>query len=636
MTKPGRILSVAIASLFLAGCTGSVGKQGDAGGDDVEVYDAGDDGIGGDDGVSGDDGGGGDAPEDGTAQDADGGGGTDEGPCVDIDNDGHCRDVDCDDHNAAVNPAADEVCGNAIDDNCDGSVDEGCLTGDAYYVDKDGIGGTCSDGGPGTIDQPWCSIDKANSTLQAGETVYIRAGTYQETIRPDNSGSSDTTRITYTNYNGENVTFTQSVYCLRLIDKSYLTVTGIKFYNCERNLYIQNSHHNNIVSCEFDTPMGPSTWAGSRVYDGSTYNRITHCIFSRYGNESGSAGAWDDNGCILDIGNDNSVDTSDHNLVANSTFFHGGHHILGVYANYNVVRNNTFHNEEWYECHRPEIGDLCGDRDVILNTSDPDGNIRNVIEDNFIVFAGVPPDQVSSAGLSVRTQYNIVRRNVFYFCDSSGVALSVDGSNHNDASNNYIYNNVFYHNGYLLLDDWDPRKNGLMLARWVDDAGHNSMTNVAIKNNIFHENNLHAIYYYYVDEAEQVVADNWEEQGDPGFVDLTGQADPFDFTVFDFHLMPNSPCVDNGGFLTSATNSGDNSTSLQVEDAGYFSDGRGVVAGDIIQMEGQTATAAISAIDYGANTITLQTPLSWQAGTGVSLPYFGDKPDQGAHESNGD
>jgi len=609
----GRILSAAVASLFLAGCTGSVGRQNDAGGEDAEVYDAGDDG-----GDSGDSGGG------------------DPGACIDIDNDGHCRDVDCDDQNAGINPAANEVCGNAVDDDCDGSVDEGCLTGDAYYVDKDSIGGPCSDGGPGTLGEPWCSIDKANSTLQAGETVYIRAGTYQETIQPDNSGSSDTSRITYTNYNGEAVTFTLSVYCLRLIDKSYITVTGIKFYNCERNLYIQNSHHNNIVSCEFDTPAGPATWAGSRVYDGSTYNRITHCTFSRYGNESGSAGAWDDNGCILDIGNDNEVDPSDHNLVADSTFYYGGHHLLGVYSNNNVVRNNTFHNEEWYSCHQTDIGGVCGNRNVIVNSSYPQENIRNVIEDNFIVFSGVPADDTTSSGLSVRTRSNIVRRNIFYYCDSSGVALSASEGNINDASDNHIYNNVFYHNGHLLLSDWNPEKSGLLLARWVDNAGHNPMTGVAIKNNIFHDNNMYAIYYYYVDEAEQVVADNWEEQGDPGFVDLTGQADPFDFTVFDFHLQPGSDCVDHGGFLTTATNSGDNRTSLQVDDAGYFSDGRGVVAGDIIQFEGQTATATISAIDYGTNTITLQTPLSWQAGTGVSLPYSGEKPDQGAYESTGD
>ena len=43
--------------------------------------------------------------------------------------------TDCDDADAAVNPAAVEVC-NAIDDNCDGNIDEGVLL--TFYADADG------------------------------------------------------------------------------------------------------------------------------------------------------------------------------------------------------------------------------------------------------------------------------------------------------------------------------------------------------------------------------------------------------------------------------------------------------------------------------------------------------------------
>jgi hypothetical protein len=47
---------------------------------------------------------------------------------------------DCNDGNGAVNPGATEVCGNGIDDNCNGSTDEGCGVLLAWYRDKDGDG----------------------------------------------------------------------------------------------------------------------------------------------------------------------------------------------------------------------------------------------------------------------------------------------------------------------------------------------------------------------------------------------------------------------------------------------------------------------------------------------------------------
>lgn len=54
-----------------------------------------------------------------------------------------------------------------------------------YYVSKTG-----NDLNSGTSDEPFLTIAKASSVLQAGDICYIKAGTYRETISPANAGSS--------------------------------------------------------------------------------------------------------------------------------------------------------------------------------------------------------------------------------------------------------------------------------------------------------------------------------------------------------------------------------------------------------------------------------------------------------------
>ena len=60
----------------------------------------------------------------------------------------------------------------------------GNVYGTTYYVAKTG-----SDSNPGTEAQPWLTIQKAANTMVAGDTVYIKQGTYTEQVIPQNSGS---------------------------------------------------------------------------------------------------------------------------------------------------------------------------------------------------------------------------------------------------------------------------------------------------------------------------------------------------------------------------------------------------------------------------------------------------------------
>jgi hypothetical protein len=66
-----------------------------------------------------------------------------------------------------------------------------------YYVATDG-----DDANPGTLSQPWRTIYKATRTVDAGDTVYIRGGTYHESNIFYTSGTQDAP-ITISGYPGE-------------------------------------------------------------------------------------------------------------------------------------------------------------------------------------------------------------------------------------------------------------------------------------------------------------------------------------------------------------------------------------------------------------------------------------------------
>jgi len=100
--------------------------------------------------------------------------------------------------------------------------------------------------------------------------------------------------------------------------------------------------------------------------------------------------------------------------------------------------------------------------------------------------------------------------------------------------------------------------------------------------------------------------------------------------IDNYELMPDSPCVDSGSFLTTTSSPG-SGNQVHVADARYFSDGLGLINGDEIRI-GNNEIARVTAIHYEENRITLDREIRWTAGDGVSYPYRGDFPDMGAYE----
>jgi hypothetical protein len=75
-----------------------------------------------------------------------------------------------------------------------------------YYVAPGG-----NDGGPGTLALPWGTIQKAADTLAPGDRALVRAGTYDERVTVNVSGSAAGGHVTFENYPGETPVVTSTV-----------------------------------------------------------------------------------------------------------------------------------------------------------------------------------------------------------------------------------------------------------------------------------------------------------------------------------------------------------------------------------------------------------------------------------------
>ena len=499
------------------------------------------------------------------------------------------------------------------------------LSANTYYVDQKNP--AANDFNSGTKTQPWETIARANQVLAAGDTVFIRQGTYSTCIAPDFSGQA-LAPITFINFGNETVVISNTKCGIHLNGRSFIVVHGLHFNNVDEFFWLENGANNNTIQfCVFDGGRNVA-WSGSRIFRNSTHNWIHHCQFSNYGYYN-----RDDIGSILDIGDEESrTDYSNFNVLEDNVFFHGGHHILGVFSMYNVVRRNYFHNEPWSrgtaDSDRGAV--LYGNRSVYC-AGYPDNSGQNLFEHNRIAYSADPPDNIGAPGMALSTSYNIVRFNEFYFNNRAGLSMTVTSSYYSDIVHNKIYNNTFLANG-LNTEDPDDHMNSAIGFGFY--GGNFRIEYNSIKNNIFFEHRV-PFGSYKVDLDEQDIDFNWngDQEGDPQFAHADAMpGDPMDPDYPDLSLLAHSPCRDAGTFLTTITSPAGSGVSFQVDDAGYFTDGWGIVRGDSIQFYGSEVSAVITRVDYEARTITVDRTVTWKQNQGVCMAYVGNAPDMGAFE----
>lgn len=498
-----------------------------------------------------------------------------------------------------------------------------------------------------------CSLDTANSSALAGDLVYLRAGVYGSGIAPAHDGTASD-RIAFSGHADEVAQITGVAVGIDAQGRAHLTVNAVDVENVSCFADLRSAHHVAILNSVLINSSDPGGWPmGIKMYTDSQYNRLAHCTVGDVGYQTNDPA--NDIGGVINVGSwENPADTTGYNLIEDNHFFHGGHHIMEMASHHNVVRYNTFHNENWTACSRASTGNLCGNRDFIIADDTP-GAERNLFEGNRFAFAGGSIEEsAGSSGASVRTPRNIFRRNLFYLNDGVGLGFYIDSGGSYDARENRVYHNVFYRNGVMPATGGDRRYGyGLTFDNSGGTSAPQPISGVAVVNNLFHDNANGDLFFYYTDPAQQSVrgnyyatasgsnqtgiisveltADNLQSTADPQFVDVTATAGVDNADRFDFRLQATSPVRDQGVFLTTTVGSG-SGTTLTVADAGFFVDGYGIVDGDLIQLAGQTAVARVVSVDYDANQLTVDSALTWSTGLGVSLAYAGTAPDIGAHE----
>lgn len=496
-----------------------------------------------------------------------------------------------------------------------------------YYIDQNNA--SANDQNAGTQTLPWKTITKANQTLRSGDTVYIKAGTYNTFIEPANSGTASA-RITYRNYGNDLVRITGTRYAVFLDGNDYITVQGLKATNCVCFLYLLNgADHNVIAYCNFDQSSDVTMWDVSVIYGSSQYNHIHHCQFSKGG--QCSAGGSDD-GQVLDLGSESSgTDLTRYNLVEDSFFFHGGHHVMGLMGGYNTIRNNYFHNEVWSRS--------AGNRTLYLNGQDAISG-RNVIEGNRFGYSAKPCDDVAVGCVAISNTRNLFRYNKIYHGNAYGLGFSTY-SGYSSGSMNRVYNNTFFNNGYNIYAPYEGSSQDCAVMHFYSQPTGN-----AFKNNLYQSH-----FQVYGSSGNSLsshtFANNWDgdKQGDARFVNAstTPPDDKMNPALPNFDLQSSSPAINRGGSLTTvAAGDSGSGTSLLVADGSYFQDGTlapaGTVQADWIAVGTVSNIAQIASID--GNTLTLTKAITRNANEPVWLyrksdglrVLYDSAPDAGASE----
>jgi hypothetical protein len=317
--------------------------------------------------------------------------------------------------------------------------------GPALFVSPAG-----DDSGPGSLERPWRTIQKAADSAPAGSTVHIRGGVYREKVRVQVSGSEEAGFITFRPYGGEAVAVdgagVPGRHLILLQDRSYVRIAGLELRNnlkCDfaAAVWIQGRGENLEVSgCRIHEIRGRDAM-GIAVYGDDAAAPIRGLVIA--GNEIFDCDpAWSEaltlNGNVVDFEvRDNSV--HDVNNIGIDCI--GGERTCPDpaldRARQGVVAGNTVYRaRSSYEDGYAAGIYIDGGCDIVLE--------RNRVHDCDL---GI---EVGCENKGCVASGNIVRDNLVYDNDKSGLVFGgYDYPRTGEVRNCRFLNNTLFHNDTL-------------------------------------------------------------------------------------------------------------------------------------------------------------------------------------------
>lgn len=488
-----------------------------------------------------------------------------------------------------------------------------------FYVRDDGADtndglANVADAG-GTSGQAWLTIQKAASTLAAGETVYVRTGTYNEHVTISADGNS-----------GAWINFVADTSGAAVITRrwtfdgaNYIRMIGFEVtHSGQGTTYTRAITANGTTSHIdiIDNYIHDTTWDGFQSSDTATYITIR-------GNRFLMMGTPDEEPCGAKNCISNNYINPQYWLVE---YNHGSRmaDFADLYGAHHIARNNQLDDislSYWSggaPFPHPDLfqpgsdGNDTGAQDHVYEANwnndsiDPDAhfgiwqNQEDAGDTNMIIRGNVAAYAGSGIGNIGTEEFYVYNQSFHKMCQDNPEASAMLGLRQNSGGNepsgfgrnNVISDKGLGGNSYVIYIDDHEASDGTFTFPFSNNWGYLASTHAS-----------------YVGTSDPLFTDGSQE-------------------TLDLRLQSGSPLRGAGVELVTATENV-TATTFDVSNAAVFSDGNGIAEGDIVVING--TTTRITDLDTGANTMTVATSVTVTTGMPIYWNRRGEQKDIGAY-----